>query len=580
MKEYRSASQIAFGFLPEQTVDLRGKVWKVKEWLEPRPRSLEPEILRKELERQVGPWAQAGKDGKYLEQLRSGYGVRLCSLNRETGVRVEKFPQNWVCKSCNRLYQSKEPETCQCGSGRFGQLPFVAFHDECGAIQTPFIKPCAQHKQVRIIWPGTARAEEIVFDCPVCVKTLQKGFGFRSCECGKGRLTFNVHRAASVYTPHSLVIINPPSIEKAQRVREAGGPSRALSWVLADLKAASFSELELTQESLKATLLKEGIPAALIDGLVQKALEGGAFSKEDSPINLSGLYREQAESGATSIALALADSRLRVEDLVARSPLGTELRRKYSEDYPAAFSRIGLGAIEFLDSFPVVTGCYGYTRGDSTPGAARLVPFKDRRNRTGEYVVYGEMLETEALFVRLRPTLVAKWLTQSGVALRPWTDDRSARLSLLQTGLIPRPGEQRDRADPGAKILTLIHSYAHWFTRQVAVHSGIDRNALSEYLVPQHCAFFIYAANRGDFVLGGLQALFESDLDGFLNELASSDLRCPLDPGCLRAGGACIACLHLGEPSCRYYNSYLSRPSLMRNDGYLLLAATAESGQP
>ena len=103
MKETRSASQILFGFLPGQTVDLKSRVWKVKEWVEPRPRSIERQALRQELERQLVPWAISDRDGKYLDHLRRGYSVRLYSLNHETGVTVEKFPQNWVCQTCDRL---------------------------------------------------------------------------------------------------------------------------------------------------------------------------------------------------------------------------------------------------------------------------------------------------------------------------------------------------------------------------------------------------------------------------------------------------------------------------------------------
>src|SRR5262245_64622626 len=53
-------------------------------------------------------------------------------------------------------------------------------------------------------------------------------------------------------------------------------------------------------------------------------------------------------------------------------------------------------------------------------------------------------------------------------------------------------------------------------------------------------------------------------LNTLLRDLVASDSRCPLDPGCARAGGACMACLHLGEPSCRYYNQYLNRTVLDR----------------
>src|SRR6185312_369638 len=118
MKEHRSASQISLGFLPEQTVDLQGRVWKVKEWVDAKPRSVDVTSLRRELEHQVAEWAKVGMDGKYLEHLKGGYVVRLCALNRETGVKVETFPQSWLCKRCSRLYQSGEPEVCICGNKR------------------------------------------------------------------------------------------------------------------------------------------------------------------------------------------------------------------------------------------------------------------------------------------------------------------------------------------------------------------------------------------------------------------------------------------------------------------------------
>jgi len=496
--------------------------------------------------------------------------VRLYSLNHETGVTVEKFPQNWVCQTCDRLYQGVQPNGCLCGSTRFGQLPFVGFHDECGAMRAPYVKACPQHKQIKFVRSGTARAEEIRFVCPVCGKVLQKGFGYRNCDCGKGRLTFNVHRAASVYTPRTFVMINPPSTEKVERIRDAGGPPRALEWVLSGLKVATFEELEVTEDSLRASLIKQGIPADVIDKMLVTVKEEGVFDATDSTIDLQGEQLMEAESGAVNIALALADSRLRIKDLEEGIDSDSELLTKYRDDYPRALARVGLEDIEFLDSFPVVTGCFGYTRGGHEPGTSRLVPF---RNSKGEYTVYGEVVKTEALFVRMNPELVAQWLVASGYQIGSWDSPRSARSAILRSAVIPRPTEKCTDENPGAQLLSLVHSYSHWFIRQLAIHSGVERNALSEFLVPQHCGFFVYAASRGDFVLGGLQAVFESALDTLLRDLSSLDPRCPLDPGCQRAGGACMACLHLGEPSCRYYNRYLSRKTLGRYNGYLGIAA-------
>lgn len=117
-------------------------------------------------------------------------------------------------------------------------------------------------------------------------------------------------------------------------------------------------------------------------------------------------------------------------------------------------------------------------------------------------------------------------------------------------------------------MLTLIHSYAHRIIRQLAVLAGVDRESLAEYLVPHHLGAFVYATPRGDFVLGGLQSVFETDLHRLLEQQVDAESRCPLDPGCDRAGGACLACLHIGEPSCTHYNRFLNRKTLFGESGF------------
>jgi hypothetical protein len=68
-----------------------------------------------------------------------------------------------------------------------------------------------------------------------------------------------------------------------------------------------------------------------------------------------------------------------------------------------------------------------------------------------------------------------------------------------------------------------------------------------------------------------LQAVFEGDLERLLHDFVHGEHRCALDPGCTRGGGACIACLHLGEPSCRLFNQKLNRAALIGPKGYLRL---------
>jgi hypothetical protein len=133
--------------------------------------------------------------------------------------------------------------------------------------------------------------------------------------------------------------------------------------------------------------------------------------------------------------------------------------------------------------------------------------------------------------------------------------------------------------DTEAEILTtLVHSYAHAFIKRAAVYAGIERNALSELVLPYSFGFFVYAAARGDFILGGLQALIETELKELLDGMVDDEHRCALDPGCRDNGAACAVCLHLGEPSCRMFNTLLSRHVLAGGNGYFDVTTAEAEG--
>ena len=366
-KEFRSASQILFGFLPGQTVDLEGKVWRVRSWRNPvRESSIDTETLRRELTRQAAPWAPS-RDGGFSERLRRGWGLRVYSLDRRNGVDVELFPQVWICKNCSRVLRNLE-SSCRCGHhGTPGQLHFVGYHDACGALREPWIQRCPTHDDVRIVFPGTASASEILFECPQCGRQLRKGFGFPRCSCGEGRLTFNVHRSSFVYTPRSVVIVNPPSLEKIQRITQAGGPAKALEWVLGGMGPRHIEEMPNTPESLRQQLVASGLPEEAVAAMLLSAKQSGALS-EATEIPLEGSVRSVAEQEAVSLALATSESRRTLDDLVEGTDPVSKLGILYRDAYPVALRNAGLEAVDLIDEFPVLTGQFGFTRGDPNPG--------------------------------------------------------------------------------------------------------------------------------------------------------------------------------------------------------------------
>ncbi|WP_159847582.1 hypothetical protein [Nocardia sp. CY41] len=566
MRVERGASQVLFGLLPGQTADLEGRIWRVAQWLDPVPIQLDQDAVRTTLLGAIAPWTATGMDDGLGRELRARMTVEVVGLNMDRGVLVEPFPPQWRCKQCGSIARARD-ERCSCGGKSRAQMQFVTYHN-CGASGAPMLPRCRTHNAVAVRLPGTATAQELRFFCPSCRAALTRGgFPFQPCNCGNGGMLVTVHRAAVVFSPRFAVLVNPPDPADAARLRAAGGGARALEWVLDGMSADDPTAGRQTLAGLVETFRQAGLSEATARELAQAAVDKGEAEggNRGADVAMPDAVRDRAYEEALSLASAVRGGRTRVSDMVAGTT--PPLRTLYEGAYHDAMRRAHLEGVELLANFPVATLAFGYTRGDLAPGAARLVPFRDR----GHIRAYGSLSRTEALLFRLDPLRVYQHLVKAGHTLPAVNDSRSARLSLLQHIEIPYATEELYQ-DLGGDVLRLIHSYAHRTIRRLAAFAGIERDGLAEYLLPHQMAFIVYAASRGDFVLGGLQAVFETALHRFLTDLVEGESRCPLDPGCRSGGGACMACLHLGEPSCRWFNRFLNRSELFGEYGFLVKA--------
>lgn len=563
MRVERGASQVLFGLLPGQTADLEGRIWRVTQWVDPVPIPLDQDAVRAALLSSIAPWAAAGMDDGLDRDLRARARVDVVGLNMQRGVVVETFPEQWRCKQCGSIARRRD-ERCACGGRTRAQMQFVTYHT-CGASGSPMIPRCPAHNAVAVRLPGTATARELRFFCPQCRTPLtQGGFPYQPCNCGNGGMLVTVHRAAVVFSPRFAVLVNPPDPADAARLRAAGGGARALEWVLdgmvTDDPTAGRQTLAGLIETFRQARLSEETARELAQAAVDK---GEADAGDGAGTVLPDSVRDKAHEEALSLASAMRGGRTRVSDMVEGTT--PPLRTLYEGAYFDAMRRAYLEGVELLANFPVATLAFAYTRGDLAPGAARLVPFRDR----GQIRTYGSLSRTEALLFRLDPLRVYQHLTRAGHALPEVVDRRAARLALLQRIEIPY-ATQEQYQQLGGDLLKLIHSFAHRTIRRLAGFAGIERDGLAEYLLPHHLGFVVYAASRGDFVLGGLQAVFETSLHRFLEDIVEGESRCVLDPGCRSGGGACVACLHLGEPSCRWFNRFLDRSELFGQSGFFV----------
>ena len=576
MNARRGLSQILFGFLPDQTVDLAGRVWRVRRWVLPRYLEVDRETVRREVIRAVKPWAQAGRDGGLTEDLFRGVPLHVLEVNEHRGVEVEQFPQVFRCTTCSRL-ERHDDRVCRCGARTWVQWHFVSYHD-CGYVGAPRFRRCSEHDQVKVVLPGTAAARDLRFECPLCRKLLHTNFfmGARCDNCDQDTsLRHDVHRAAIVYSPRTLTVVNPPDPTTAEVLRDPTAGAHKLDWVL-DGMPTDGASTGPSIDTVIAGLVAAGLSTTQARDQAERMAEEGALGNAGSRdrVRLDEEALSDVQQAALRLWLATSGGRTTVHDLDrSRIPHGgPDLVQRYE----AAFRECGLEAVELLDNFPVLTCRYGYTRGSSVPGLATL-----RRYRTRDGIaVHGSLAKTEGLLVRMNPCAVASWLHRNGHLSHVPEDCGDARARILEVVRIPDPYDD-PAEDAGTAVLTLIHSVSHRLVRRIASMAGIDRDAIAEYLVPEHLSFVLYAVTRGDFVLGGMQALFESDLHYALRDVAHGESRCALDPACRTHGGACVACLHLGEPSCRHFNRFLSRKTLFDpQTGFLVQTRTTSPAVP
>jgi hypothetical protein len=245
-------------------------------------------------------------------------------------------------------------------------------------------------------------------------------------------------------------MINPPRREVLNTIEQAGGGERALEWVLDGMNGRRLTESAATRnpDSIMKLLESRGFDKATIEAMIA-AMPTDGQANAQSQMTLDSGLRFDAERHAKQIALATFESRVTLSDLLSQSE-GLPLKHLYQESYPEALARAGIERIELIDRFPVLTAQFGYTRGASGPGDSRLRTYRDQN---GEYTIYGDLAQTEALLIRLDPKLVREWLLKVGEHIAPATDSRSSAEAILSSMTSMDQPNQVTR-----KVTELVHS--------------------------------------------------------------------------------------------------------------------------
>ncbi len=598
----RGRQQVLYNYLPGSTFDFTGgnaicKVTDVegKEVVD---------INRKKIVREMGRYIYGtALNRRWLREKVIGFpdekyfhtgNIDEFSFEIPIKVRYELFPLVFKCPKCERVYEysgdrdinRKNPGlVCinHCGKeGRLRQIYHVFVH-ECGEIK-PLRIPvkgcrCQEHgeKHIRFDERRSQKSRDFRWTCSKCGREI--GSVIRRCECGSDNdfMVLTPHRANITFYPHYIRMVDVSDELKGSfgRATKEENNQRILSKYLAlNLPETRLSPDELDRLKMyKKELENPDIPAEMrkyLETELRKLTGNGDARGNRDIVERLELSEER---------LSELSEYIYVLDNLENDSMDERIERMNGE-HPGSGSvlemskqkveKSGFSDIHLIESFPVVTAVFGYTRVSYEPRTERkegktietvIRPFN--RGDRDRFPVYVDKGGTEALLFKVNPMAVANWLRKNGINVDTKTDDEInlRRWFLENVGHIDRYAE----LDPNIDRVTyytfnLLHSLSHCMIGAASLISGFEKMGMAEYVFPGELAFVIYS-NKTVFTIGGFHTLFERYLDELMGKCVDDpEMKlCVYDPVCISKGGSCHGCMHLPEISCSFFNRQLGR---------------------
>ena len=596
-KMNRGKQQVLLNYLPERTFDFEkigtiAQVRRVRGF--PRGDLNLPLVLRS-VQEQLNAWQP---DYRPVLQNITAAADRFVLLEPRS-VDASMFPLVFWCQSpqCGHVVVRRDDpprnaDCPRCHSPRsLRQMRFVKVH-RCGAIE-PLTPPqcdrCRHSRDMALSTRGSETFAGFQWICRSCNSRTEVFAGWcRQCtwpaaDRDKARMSIMVHRAAATYFAHQVVLLNQPGAEmaaflatdrwqaiaagrffelpSAMRGRlvdfaNSGGMSQATSTGLSEadkaaLRASGMSDGQITAYEQMQAIIQAGrqttASASTPQGIASELVRD------------SGVMWSAWESAGQEMLEAVTpreQGTIRTVIGVPQSTAGT--------DEQLMLGRLGLAELSLITEFPITTAVYGYSRVDYQPDECFVNPFPADRDAGGKFPVFVNVTSADALLFRLNHSAVLEWLAANGMAVQiPATANRTlaerASFVSMFDGVELR---QTITTNPQARmVFGLVHTLSHAALRHAGLLCGLDPTSLAEYVLPRALSFALYSNQSFGATIGALTALFEQSLEDWLGRIVETR-RCLYDPVCAVDGGACHACTHASETSCRFFNVNLGRQFL------------------
>ena len=507
-------------------------------------------------------------------------------------IHTSVKPWVFVCSSCGRVrqyysydeFKRREHEPCDNCRKHMTQIRMIRFC-RCGYADGIYVPKCQnpEHGTKYMYRRGSGtdfvcskcgRKAVISYTCPECHNQLEIRPALDSSHFIPATVTLidlldkrkdvfleneTDYQGEKVVISQYLGLVSPEQYEavvtKGNITREDDF-EKALQVEADSLRAAGLDDATIT---LVIDAKRRSNPNNHIFEAIAKVSNGLSVSipEEYTPIAEAILeYDELLHAKVTLSLEEAADDAALINDGI-------------KPNYRELANEFGFSNAQLCSSVPIVFCSYGYTRKEQFGDRIKLRGFPREMKKRN---IYAARLETEGVIFEIDRKRIIDWLlknrfisdsdkpkSDSEYDLKMWFLDK------IQTGLIT-PFTEIDETSYKGKITkavyTLIHSISHALIREAAEVCGLDKSSLSEYILPNIPAIFIYCANSQGFSMGALYSAFQSQFDKWLKHAKENSKKCIFDPICINHDKACAGCLFLNEVSCKHFNKDLDRSYL------------------
>lgn len=505
-------------------------------------------------------------------------------------IQTSVKPWVFVCNKCGNVrqyysydeFKRKEFDRCKCGE-HLTQLRMIRVC-KCGYADGVFVPKCKTPGHGTTYMKRKGSGLDFV-----CQKCGQRASLPHYCPECKQELKIKPALDSSNYIPFSLSLID--LLDKQKDVfldseKDGRGEQVVIAQYLSLITQGSYKSIikngKVTQADEFESALQAEAESLRIAGLDEATINMVIDAKRR--INQGNQIFEalsKVSNGITSVSSEglklIAEEILEYDELIdAKITLTLEKAEEEAElvndgikpDYRCICEQLGFSNAQLCSAVPIVFSSYGYTRLERCGEGVKLHSFPQEMAKRN---VYATRLETEGVLFELDRAKVLNWLLENGfICQNDMPTDMSDEgikmwfLDRIHPDLI-MPFSEIDGNGNGAitkYVYTLLHSISHALINEASEICGLDKSSLSEYILPNIPAVFIYCSNSQGFNMGALYSAFQTQLDKWLKRAFERVKKCIFDPVCINKEKACAGCLYLNEVSCRHFNKDLNRSYL------------------